>query len=234
MPTNYYATMQARSKHTVGLFFDQHKSADHPEGRPWWAWTETMADPTHPRGVIGELQPVTSDMHSGGVTIKGWNAPWYPEQKYVAMSMGLMASNRFRIDYVRQVTDYKAANQQYYTLAARTAGARNWPAPQMYGPVDFQLRALIGDPPKSPKVPEAAQAEDPWVLFGTGTPNEQIKRIIDAEQHKTVLPEYEGPEENPLQSLSQDDLAELLEVVKQNKQAKVMRAAKAAKLSEAA
>lgn len=234
MATNRYEApaegWNQQSGRAVGLFFDQHKSAVYPMGRPWWAWTETPTDPTHARGCVGEISPVSADMRlPDGTVIKGWSAPWYPEQKYIVMAISLLSGNRFKIDYSRQITDYKEANERYYRLAASTAGARNWPAPKMYGPVDFQLRALVGDAPKSPKVPEAALAEDPWVLGFSTNANERVDAILAREQHRDVLPEYQNEamgDVNPLEGLSVDDMSELLSMIKANKQAKLMRAAK--------
>ena len=234
MATNRYEApaegWNQQSGRAVGLFFDQHKSALSPMGRPWWAWTETPTDPTHARGCVGEIAPVSADMRlPDGTVIKGWSAPWYPEQKYIAMAVSLLSGNRFKIDYARQITDYKEANERYYRLAASTAGARNWPAPKMYGPVDFQLRALVGDAPKSPKVPEAAMAEDPWLLGFSEHANERVDAILAREQHRDVLPEYGNDsmgDVNPLEGLSGEDMSELLQMIKANKQAKLMRAAK--------
>ena len=220
-----------QSGRAVGLFFDQHKSAVYPYGRPWWAWTETPADPTHARGCVGEVSPVNADMKlPDGTIVKGWSAPWVPEQKYIVMALSLLSGNRFKIDYSRQITDYRAANERYYRLAASTAGAKNWQAPKMYGPVEFQLRAIVGDAPKSPKVPEAALAEDPWLLGFSTQENEKVGAILAREQHRDTPLEYQeaitGEESNPLASLSSDEMSELLEMIRQNKQAKVMRAAK--------
>ena len=231
---------------TVALFYDQHKSKDYPDGRCWWGYTETPADPTQPRGVVGELQPVVADMNLGdGIMVKGWEAPWIPEAKYVNMAAGMLAGNRFKLDYSRMIVDYAAANEKYYRLAASTAGARNWPAPKMYGQVDFQLRAIVGDPPKSPKVPEAASAGDPWILGFEKRPNERLKKILDREQGRMVLqleeaddaehydshnygsvPVASTKKPSLLESLSDEDVSDLMTLIKQRKQAATARSGK--------
>jgi hypothetical protein len=157
-------------KRSMTVFFDQHKSAEHPEGRPWWGWTEAAADPRHPKGVVGELLPVTATLTVEGTTIRGWNAPWLPEAKYIAASVGSITGNRFKINYLAQIADYRTANERYYSSANEEAMSRNMPGVKMYGAVPFQIRSLkhVGNPPKSPKLPEAAQAGDPWILYGHG------------------------------------------------------------------
>lgn len=217
---------QAR-KFALAIYFDQHKSPSHPDGRPWWCYTETPADPTHPRGIVGELIPISSDWRlADGVVLKGWDAPWYPEQKYVVTGLGLTSGNRFKINYAQMVQDYRAANERYYRLAAQTAGARNWPAPQLYGPVDFQLRALIGDPPKSPKIPEAALAGDPWLLGFSGQVNERLRDVLDRDNGRMTFAldeatvaavEQPGPRSSGMPELSAEDMAELVELLRQKK-----------------
>lgn len=207
-----------QSNRAPGIFFDQHKSERCPDGRPWWCWTETPADPTHPRGIVGELIPITTTLTIGNETIPGWSAPWVPEQKYVVRGLGMLAGNRFKIDYATMVSDYRQANERYYRLAATTAGAKNWPAPKLYGPVEFQLRAIVGDPPKSPKLPEAAMAGDPWLLGQTKHVNEALKDILDRETGRFTLVEDApnapvGAAVNPMAGLTDDQLEALAEML---------------------
>lgn len=251
MPAARYVTpdegWNQNKTRAVALFFDQHRSKDYPDGRPWWGYTETPTDPTHPRGVVGELQPVVASMDLGdGGRIKGWDAPWLPEAKYVQMAVGLMAGSRFKIDYARMMSDYREANERYYTLAAQTAGARNWPAPKLYGPVDFQLRAIVGEPPKSPKIPEAALAGDPWLLGFDHRPNERLKKVLDREQgriaqilteasedEQTIAQPQPRTEIDALAGLSSDDIAQLKALLAQRqKQSEQMANARAAKANK--
>lgn len=245
MPAARYSTptegWNQNKTRSVALFYDQHRSKDYPDGRPWWGYTETPADPTAQRGVVGEMQPVVADMNLGeGVIVKGWDAPWIPEAKYVHMAVGILSGNRFKLDYGRMMTDYAQANDRYYRLAASTAGAKNWPAPKLYGQVEFQLRAIVGDPPKSPKVPEAALAGDPWILGFEDRPNERLKKILDREQGRMVLQleeaddaeNYDAPPihkahgTNALAGLSDDDIADLSELLKQRRQMGKARSAR--------
>lgn len=182
----------------LSIFFDQHRSEQFPDGRPWWCYTENPANPKHPRRPVGEMIPVTANLEIEGIVIPGWESPWTPEPKYVAMALSSMQGNRFRFDYQRMTADYREANTQYYLRAAREAAARNWPAPRLYGPVSFQLRAIVGNPPKSPKVPEAALAGDPWLIGFSAKVNEQLKKILDEENGRlTVTLEEAGLDEVP-------------------------------------
>lgn len=184
----------------LSIFFDQHRSDAFPDGRPWWCYTENPANPKHPRRPVGEMIPVSADVQIPGedFVIPGWESPWIPEPKYVAMATSTMQGNRFRFDYQRMVTDYREANTAFYMRAAREAAARNWPAPRLYGPVSFQLRAIVGNPPKSPKLPEAALAGDPWLLGFSPKVNESLRKILDEENGRmTVTLEDAGLDEVP-------------------------------------
>lgn len=172
---------------TVTVLFDQHRSKDFPYGRPWWGYAEDPAAKGQPRGFSGELSPISEDLKVDDITVKGWDAPWIPEPKYVLLALQTVTSgNRFRFDYERMVADRKEAMTRYYTLAAREAAARNWPAPSLYGPVSFQLRAIVGNPPKSPKLPEAALAGDPWLLGFSQKRNDVLVEILLDEQGRSA------------------------------------------------
>lgn len=226
------------SKRNFAIFFDQHRTPDFPDGRPWGGQVEAPANPKHNKGIVGELLPITETMTlPDGIVVKGWNAPWLPEAGYITASIGVIAGNRFKINYQRMIADYVAANERYYSLVAEEAGHRNLRAPNMYGEVPFQLRALkgVGSPPKSPKLPEAALAGDPWLLGFSTQVNETLADIIARDNGRMRSAPGYLPEtpvvENPLQGLTQDDLHELAALLKQNRQAKAMRDAKAAKRS---
>lgn len=205
----------------VAIFFDQHKHKLYPEGRPFWCYVENPADPKHQKRSVGELIPIVEDMVlEDGSFVKGWTAPWVPEQKYFAMAMSMIQGNKFRWNYPRMMQDYKEASVRYYTRCVREAAARNWPAPKLYGVVSFQLRAICGERPKSPKVPEAALAEDTWLLgFETRVVNEQLKTILDEEKDQTGISFEEAgiepiavipsPAQQVVSGLTPDDLAAL-------------------------
>lgn len=169
------------------IVFDQHRAKDFPNGRPWIGVTENPADPGGARGIVGELLPISADMMIDGILVKGWDAPWLPETKYINMATSsITAGNRFRFDYERQATDRRAANVAYYTRAMKEAAERNLPVPKLYGHVSFQLRSIVGTPPKSPKLPEAAAGGDPWLLGFSQEVNEQLLEILLDEQGRSA------------------------------------------------
>ncbi len=156
------------------VFYDQHKdekftAADGTKlfinGRPWGAVVERAADGAAMPMPVGPIQPL------------GWSAPWYPDQKYIVRSLGKIAqnggalsqnetSNRFRIDYEAMRRDYAEAHQMYYDMMVsehiRILPGQRVPAPGE--PIPYQIVAIIGVPPKSPKIPEAAMAGNRWLL----------------------------------------------------------------------
>jgi hypothetical protein len=150
----------------LALFYDQHRSTKFPDGRPWWCYTERPANGAAIPMPVGDLQP------------HGWNAPWFPEAKYMVMSMGTLASNKFRIAYERMVTDYRQAWDEYYQRAATEAAVLNLPIPDYGDVLTWKLRAVVGQPPRSPKIPEAALAGDIWLLGFTEEPNEYLARLL--------------------------------------------------------
>lgn len=165
---------------STAIFYDQHKDVNftypvgHPRageqpflnGRPWWCYVERSAE--------GTAMP----MPTGPLTPMGWEAPWYPPEKYIVSSIGRIKPNgqmvaiggggifeqRFRIDYVQMMGEYTEAMRDYYDKAVRTAAELGQPGPDYGGVVAYQLRVRIGNPPKSPKVPEAALAGNKWLL----------------------------------------------------------------------
>lgn len=159
-------------------FYDQHRSAKFPNGRPWWGYVEKSVDGVAMPGVVGELQP------------DGWNAPWFPESKYIIDSIGratadgrlqqvgAMYEMRFRIDYARMMQDYTTAMREYYRRAVQEAAALHLRLPEYGGAIEYALRMVVGQPPKSPKIPEAALAGDPWLLGFDTHENEGLARLL--------------------------------------------------------
>lgn len=175
MPNEGWSQARQRS---LAIFYDQHKDGDRfPNGRPWWCYVERPADGAAMPMPVGELQP------------HGWDAPWYPESKYVAMAVGRLSDNHFRLDYQRMITDYTAELRAYYAKAVREAAAQNFKAPVYGGAVEYRLRMIVGEAPKSPKVPEAALAGDRWLLGFTKEPNESLQRLLTMNSETLESPE---------------------------------------------
>jgi hypothetical protein len=150
----------------LGLFYDQHRTPAFPDGRPWWCYTERPADGAHMPMPVGELIP------------HGWGAPWVPENQYMQMSMGTLQTNRFRIMYERMITDYRQAMDDFYQRAAAEALQANLPIPEYGEALGWKLRAIVGMPPRSPRIPEAALAGDRWLLGFSTEPNEYLERLL--------------------------------------------------------
>ena len=193
---------------STAIFYDQHKDSayrypvGHPRageqpflnGRPWWGYVERPAE--------GTAMP----MPTGPLTPMGWEAPWYPPEKYIVSSIGRIKPDgsigsagggglfeaRFRIDYVQMMGEYTQAMRDYYDKAVRVAAEMGQAGPDYGGAITYQLRVRIGDPPKSPKVPEAALAGNKWLLgqqvpvFNSRTQrweveeDEQLARLISS------------------------------------------------------
>lgn len=164
VPNDGWSQAKQRS---LAIFYDQHKDGSRfPNGRPWWCHVERPADGAAMPMPVGELQP------------HGWFAPWYPDQKYIIMGLNRLSDNHFRIDYQRMITDYTAAMREYYSKAVREAISLNLPAPEYNGVIGYRLAQIVGEPPKSPKIPEAALAGDRWLLGFHDEPNEALERLL--------------------------------------------------------
>jgi hypothetical protein len=182
----------------IAVFFDQHRSAEFPDGRPWWCYTERSADGSSAPMPVGEMQPVNAEITLGdGTKIPGWEAPWVPEPKYMAHSVQRLSGNRFRIDYQRQIADYRAAQEDYYRRAVQEAAAFNLPMPELGEAPSYKLRMIVGNPPKSPKIPEAALAGDRWLLGFSDEPNEQLRRLLYTGDGRIAAPEEFASSDTP-------------------------------------
>lgn len=255
-PGQLFAPKNARGQdRRVQKFFrDQHQNprAGFPLGRPWWAWCETQVDGSDAMPV-GELIPNSADMvigtdglvrlyegpskhwndgdvlPDGGTFIKGWAAPWVPEPKYVNAAIAGLQGARFRFDYQKMRKEYEDANRNYYDLVNNEVFQKGWDAIPLYGKVPYVVRALkhIGAPPKSPKIPEAAIAGDPWLLGFSDEPNERLEKILATDNGRLA----ETPEENDSPttvSLTPDELEALREMVAQKRARETKKAASAA------
>jgi len=194
----------------LGLFFDQHRSKDFPDGRPWWCYTERPADGAHMPHPVGELIP-----HQ-------WSAPWTPEAMYMQMSMGTLQTNRFRIMYERMIADYQQARDEYYQRAVAEAVQNSLPIPESAELLTHKLVMIVGRPPRSPRIPEAALAGDRWLLGFTTEPNEYLQRLLDygslkvgrptelpIEQiiNRTTMPGTDEPEQRRVPGKKQAEVA---------------------------
>lgn len=167
------------SRRFMDTFFDVHKSARFPAGRPWCGTREyaANADQGHPPGFVSaDLQPgeyIPGDREASFKT--AWNAPWFPEAKY------------WRFDYNRKLIsfEYRLAEQQermmlerWWNLATDESAMRGWESVEQGKPIPYPIRRLLGDPPKRIPIFQAAQANDPWLLGFTETPNHELAQVL--------------------------------------------------------
>lgn len=195
MPTNVKLVQPGfsqASNRSVVFWFDQHKDPNFRNadgvaifemGRPYWSWVERPAEGTAAPMPVGEVIPM------------GWTAPFQVPQKYITRSIGRVKSDGdwlkgagstqfFRIDWAQMAKDDKEAMDAYYELAVQEAVRLKEPLPRYGQPLSIELRLVVGRPPRSPKIAEAAMAGDKWLLG-------QQMPIWDPTLGKHVIPENE-------------------------------------------
>lgn len=184
------ATTDPTQNKRLAVFLDQHRNAaaGFPDGRAWWGFVERAANGADMPGLVGELQPVCADSMIRGKYYKGWIAPWYPDSKYINRTIGLMDGNHFDIDYQSMELDYKKAEEDYYQYAITAALAHELPVPTIGGLVDYRLRAIVGRPPKSPRIPQAAKTGHQWLLGFSQEKDELLERLISAASGHFEIP----------------------------------------------
>lgn len=235
-PTHIKSVASQADRRKVVTFYDQHRSSKFPTGRPWWGHVEMPSDPMFPGGVVGSLTP-GDHTDTPGIWESAWEAPWLPDEKYLRSDT---ETGKVTIHYGAMLSDYRAANEKYYAAAAVIAFEKGWEAPEPNGTVEYRFRAVLGPPPQSPKIPQAAMAGDPWLLGFSREPNEELVRILKATAYGgtgVVLMPPVKPDD--VLTMSKDDLnaliaravAEAMASTKVDPMAKA-RAAKAAKKQE--
>jgi hypothetical protein len=141
---------------------------------------------------------------TGPVTPLGWDAPWLPDDLYINSSLGRVAQDgswmsalgirepRFRIDYTKMIADYTAANRAYYRKAVLEASALKMAIPEYGSSLEYGLRQIVGEPPRSPKIPEAALAGNKWLL-GQAQPHPDPKTglmVVEPDEQLAKLLEW--------------------------------------------
>jgi hypothetical protein len=189
------------------IWYDQHRDSTFVNaagekpfefGRPYWSVIEKA-----------------SGMPSGPVYKAGWEAPWEAPQQYIITSIGRIQSNaaitafvprnintdRFRIDYVQMITDDTEAMRVHFKFATTVANQKNLPMAQWGEPFDSRLLVIVGNPPRSPKIAEAALGGNKWLLgqqMPTRDPrtgqmvveeDEQLARLIAMGREELWTPE---------------------------------------------
>lgn len=184
--------MRDQAKHReFAVWFDQHKDTTFKNaagdrifeyGRPYWSTTEK-----------------STKMPVGPVYRMNWVAPWEPPQAYIVASLGRIPkmeggaglmpkgtlTDRFRIDYAQMVTDDREAMRVYHQAAVRKAADLNLPIPRLGAVPDSRLIAIIGPPPRDPRIAQAAMAGNKWLLG-------QLAPTWNADANRMEVEEDEG------------------------------------------
>lgn len=179
----------------LDTFFDTHVHARKaPDGRPWWGHREFPAMPGQPDGFIGgDLLPGNHDEPF----TSGWDAPILPEIRFAQFNY-LRKTIRWRYDKM------KAHDQFYYDTyfkaAAKVSYHMQLSTEIQYGVLPRpNITAIVGDPPRSPRVANLLLGGDEWLLGFTTEVNETAAdllgfnvlglKIVRAEHPALIKPE---------------------------------------------
>jgi hypothetical protein len=161
---------------SLATFRDQHKGQRFADGRPFWGYLELPSDPGQLARADWRAAPRRS---RGAQTATGRKL----ERAVDAGARSIMEINLRRfsiyINYPRMIADFKTAMEDHYRKATEVAYEKNWPEPSFLGPIDHNIRHIIGRAPLSHKIPEAAMAGDPWILGLSDQPNEKLAKLLD-------------------------------------------------------
>lgn len=171
-----------RDNRYLDTFYDQHRwSPKFPDGRPFHGYREFAANKPDRDGFIGGMlsqgrhaEP-GEDPRLAWATI--WTAPWLPEYKASYWDFNYQR-NKITLRYDAVYADDKKGQDAYYQAAAKLAGANGWGAVTYGVTPSYQVTAVLGDPPRSPKIAQAAQAGDPWLLGFSEEVNEELSLLL--------------------------------------------------------
>lgn len=151
--------------------YDQHRSSRFPGGRPWWGWTEIPAQAGNLPDFCMEIVPGDHNAPENS----SWEAPWMPGPQYLKPNV---RARQLIIKYDLIKTEYQSAGRVYYEKATTIAYKKGWAMPALGEPMPYALEYLLGKPPISAKVVDAALAGDPWLLGFDPEPNYALQDLI--------------------------------------------------------
>ncbi len=184
-PTTAFAPSLAsqRDRRYLDTFTDQHKSARFQNGRPWWGDREFAANQGERDGFCGgDVNPGDHNDPNGSV----WNAPWFPEFKFFEFNY---VRSKITIRYDKVIAHDKAAQDRYFADAAKLSAANGWGAVDYGRQPSYQVTSILGDAPRSPKIAQAAQAGDRWLLGDTDEVNEELARLLGLSRQGFAQPQ---------------------------------------------
>lgn len=176
--TSVHSVNSQAANRWVVTVYDQHKCPRFPRGRPFWGYVEYPAEKQMDALFVQEMMPgdTNDPMNSS------WGAPWMPPQTIAATGRSTFRLNMKRDqltwNYGTVISDDTIALQNYYEAAAKIAYQKGWDAPNFGQAVSFQILTILGYPPRSPKIAEAASAGDPWILGFTDQVNEELAQLL--------------------------------------------------------
>lgn len=179
-------------------FWDNHRSARFPRGRPWCGPREIAAntDLMHEDGFCipdlmqGEyVEDDYGNVDRGATLSATWTAPWVPLAKYFRFNY---SRKTISFEYVKMRTEEQRSIDDYYQAAALMGAGLNIPVE--YGVIpSFQITAKLGFPTKYLKIAEAAMAGDPWLLGHIDEPNPELAAILGFNQRGMRVTSYTPP-----------------------------------------
>lgn len=180
MPTKPTAviasTASQASQRYLDTFTDQHKSARFPDGRPWWGYREFAANRGDLDGFVGELTPGDHLDPKAGQ----WSAPWMPEAAWFEFNYH---RRRLTIRYDKMLVQDREGYENYYNAANKIAYEKAWPEVAYGSMPRHAITSIIGEPPRSPKIAQAAMAGDRWLLGDSDEVNEELARLLGLSRH---------------------------------------------------
>lgn len=195
----------------LAVFYDQHIHKKAPSGRPWWCYVEKPADGAAMPMPVGPLTPM-------GWEAMGIYAPWEPDQAYIIRSLGrsrpgaTMFEFRFTIDYTQMRIDWQRVMEEYYGRAVNEAAALNLKLPNFGEPLQYQLQKIVGEPPMSPKIPDAAIAGDEWLLGFDARENEGLARLLKMRNERLATVEQSTAHVDEMEAM-REQMAELKRMI---------------------
>lgn len=191
------STADQASQRYLDTFTDQHRSARFPDGRPWWGWREFAANKGDQDGFVG------GDMVPGDhlePNANNWTAPFYPEAQFFEFNY---PRRRITLRYDKMLAHDKAAYDAYYNAVAKICYQNNWPETRYGSMPRHAITAIIGEPPRSPKIAQAAMAGDRWLLGASEEVNEELARLLGlSRQGFSVVRDDITPVANPEEVLT--------------------------------
>lgn len=188
-----------KDRRYTDTFWDNHRSARFPNGRPWCgereiaANTELMHEDGFVQADLMQGEYVEDDFNKCDriATLRAtWTSPWRPLAKYFRFNY---PKKRITFDYVKMRAEEERSLEEYYEAAAILGANLN--VGVEYGVMpSFQIRAKIGNPTKYLKIAEAAIAGDPWLLGHIDEPNPELAAILGFNQRGMRVTSYTPPE----------------------------------------